>query len=53
MFQLGFYWHSLYAHFAYEVKRKDFWPLLLHHVVTIGLIYFSYVIGFDYEIVES
>eukprot|EP01114_Cavostelium_apophysatum_P015766 TRINITY_DN4367_c0_g1_i1.p1 TRINITY_DN4367_c0_g1~~TRINITY_DN4367_c0_g1_i1.p1 ORF type:complete len:342 (+),score=50.68 TRINITY_DN4367_c0_g1_i1:116-1141(+) len=46
LFQLGFYWHSLYAHFVYEVKRKDFWPLLLHHVVTILLIYFSYVIGF-------
>jgi len=46
MFQLGFYCHSLYAHFAYEVKRSDFWPLLLHHFVTIFLIHFSYVVGF-------
>jgi len=46
LFQLGFYIHSLYAHFAYEVKRKDFWPLLFHHIVTISLIYFSYVTGF-------
>jgi len=46
LYQLGFYFHCLYAHFAYEVKRSDFWPLLFHHVVTIWLIYFSYVIGF-------
>jgi len=23
LFQLGFYYHSLYAHFVYEVKRSD------------------------------
>lgn len=46
LFQLGFYCHSLYAHFAYEVKRKDWWPLFFHHVVTVGLIFCSYVIGF-------
>jgi len=48
LFQLGFYWHSLYAHFVYEVKRSDFWPLLIHHVVTIFLIYFSYITKFYY-----
>jgi len=48
LFQLGFYWHSLYAHFVYEVKRSDFWPLLIHHVVTIFLIYFSYLTKFYY-----
>jgi len=46
VFQLGFYWHTLYAHFTMEVKRDDWWPLLAHHVVTIWLIYFSYMIGF-------
>jgi len=46
LFQLGFYWHSLYAHFVYEVKRSDYWPLLLHHIATIFLIHFSYQIGF-------
>jgi len=46
LFQLGFYWHSLYAHFKYEVKRSDFWPLFFHHIVTIWLIYFSYVTNF-------
>jgi len=46
LYQLGFYWHSLYAHFVYEVKRSDFWPLLLHHIATIFLIQFSYQIHF-------
>jgi len=40
--ELGFYFHSLYAHLFLEVKRSDYWQLLAHHVVTIGLIYFSY-----------
>jgi len=47
LFQLGFYWHSLYAHFVYEVKRSDYWPLLLHHIATILLIHFSYQMGFS------
>jgi hypothetical protein len=46
LYQLGFYWHSLYAHFVYEVKRSDFWPLLLHHVATIMLIQGSYQMRF-------
>jgi ceramide synthetase len=46
LFQLGFYWHSLYAHFVYEVKRSDYWPLLLHHIATIMLIQFSYQLKF-------
>lgn len=46
LLQLGFYCHSLYAHFAMEVKRSDWWPLLGHHIVTIFLIYFSYGIGY-------
>jgi len=46
LFQLGFYWHSLYAHFVYEVKRSDYWPLLLHHIATIGLIQGSYQLRF-------
>lgn len=46
LYQLGFYWHSLYAHFVYEVKRSDYWPLLLHHIATIILIHFSYELKF-------
>jgi len=46
MFQLGFYCHSFYAHFVYEVKRSDFWPLLFHHAVSIWLTYFAYAAGF-------
>jgi len=46
LFQLGFYCHSFYAHFVYEVKRSDFWPLLLHHAASIWLTYFAYAAGF-------
>jgi len=46
LFELGFYFHSLYAHFVYEVKRSDFVPLLVHHIVTIWLILFSYLSRF-------
>jgi len=46
LFELGFYAHSLYAHLFIEVKRSDFWALLAHHIVTILLIYFSYLIKF-------
>jgi len=46
LYQLGFYWHSLYAHFVYEVKRSDYWPLLLHHIATIVLINCSYQMNF-------
>jgi len=43
--ELGFYVHSLYAHVTMEIKRSDYWALFSHHVVTIGLIYFSYAIA--------
>jgi len=46
VFQLGFYWHSLFAHFTMEVERADYWPLLGHHIVTIILIYASYNLKF-------
>jgi len=46
LFELGFYFHALFAHFVMETKRSDFWPLFFHHVVTIWLIYFSYVVKF-------
>jgi len=46
IYQLGFYFHSLYCHFTMEVKRSDYWPLFFHHVVTIWLIYFSLIVDF-------
>jgi len=47
IFQFGFYWHTLYAHFTMEVKREDYWILFCHHLVTLVLIYWSYAIKFE------
>lgn len=44
--ELGFYMHSLFAHFFLEVHRSDFWAMLFHHIVTIWLILGSYISGF-------
>lgn len=46
LYQLGFYVHSTYCHFTLEVKRQDFWPLFFHHIITIGLIYFSLALSY-------
>jgi hypothetical protein len=43
---LSFYVHSLYAHLFIEVRRSDFTPMLIHHIVTIFLIGGSAAIGF-------
>lgn len=44
MFEMGFYLHSLYATVYVETIRKDFVVLILHHILTVGLLFFSYVI---------
>jgi len=44
LFQVGFYVHSLIAHFVMEVKRSDWWILLFHHLVTLWLLWFSYAL---------
>ncbi|KAI6656597.1 Ceramide synthase 1-like [Oopsacas minuta] len=40
--QCGYYVHCAYANIALDVHRADFWALMLHHVVTLSLISFSY-----------
>lgn len=42
MFQLSFYVQGLVAHVTFETKRKDFFEILIHHVVTIALMIVSY-----------
>ncbi|XP_070546418.1 ceramide synthase 1-like [Ptychodera flava] len=42
MYQLGFYVHSMYATFYMDTIRNDFLMMILHHFVTIFLIFFSY-----------
>jgi ceramide synthetase len=43
--ELAFYLHSLLAHVTIEVRRKDYWEMLVHHVVASLLIGASYYHG--------
>jgi ceramide synthetase len=45
MIELAFYWSLIFSQFI-DVKRKDFWQMFLHHIVTIALLSFSYVVNF-------
>ncbi|WKY05336.1 hypothetical protein Q1695_005945 [Nippostrongylus brasiliensis] len=45
MVEMSFYYSLLLASF-YDVKRSDFWQLIIHHVVTIGLLSSSFTINF-------
>ncbi|KAG7157369.1 ceramide synthase 6-like [Homarus americanus] len=41
MMSLAFYWSMTFTHF-FEIRRKDFWQMFFHHLVTIALITFSW-----------
>ncbi|XP_078571695.1 ceramide synthase 6-like isoform X1 [Branchiostoma floridae x Branchiostoma japonicum] len=43
--ELGFYWSLIFSLFR-DVKRKDFWQMVVHHVATIMLVSFSWVANF-------
>lgn len=45
MISLSFYWSMVFTHF-FETKRKDFWQMFFHHLVTIALITFSWTCNF-------
>ena len=40
--QVGFYMHCAYASVFIETVRKDFVVIMLHHVLTISLLLYSY-----------
>lgn len=40
--QCGFYLHSIYGTIYMDSKRKDFVAMLIHHVLTMTLIFVSY-----------
>jgi len=46
MAQLAFYFYTSLSLVCFDVKRKDYYALLIHHVVTIVLIYFSWHFGY-------
>lgn len=45
-FQCGFYIYSVAALLVWETRRKDFSVMMTHHIVTIGLIAYSYITGY-------
>lgn len=45
MISLSFYWSMVLTHF-FETRRKDFWQMFFHHLVTIALITFSWTCNF-------
>ncbi len=45
MIELAFYWSLVFSQFI-DVKRKDFWEMFLHHIATILLLSFSYIVNF-------
>lgn len=45
MIELGFYLSLMFSQFL-DVKRKDFWQMFVHHIVTILLMAFSWTCNF-------
>jgi len=42
MTSMAFYWALSFSQF-FDVKRKDFWQMFIHHIATISLMCFSWV----------
>lgn len=42
MISMAFYWSLSFSQF-FDVKRKDFWQMFIHHIATIILMCFSWV----------
>lgn len=42
MISMTFYWSLSFSQF-FDVKRKDFWQMFIHHIATIVLMCFSWV----------
>lgn len=46
MISLGFYWGMTITHFL-ETRRKDFYQMFAHHMITIALLVFSFTCNFS------
>lgn len=42
MISMAFYWALSFSQF-FDVKRKDFWQMFIHHIATISLMSFSWI----------
>lgn len=42
MISMAFYWSLTVSQF-FDVRRKDFWQMFIHHIITIALIAFSWI----------
>ncbi|XP_006822803.1 ceramide synthase 1-like [Saccoglossus kowalevskii] len=46
VYQCGFYVHSIYASIYVDVIRSDFYLVMAHHILTIMLLAFSYIVRY-------
>lgn len=42
MVSMAFYWSLSFSQF-FDVRRKDFWQMFIHHIATISLMCFSWI----------
>lgn len=44
--QMGWYVHCTYAHVFLDKRKRDFWQMLAHHIVTLLLLFGSMITGY-------
>lgn len=44
--QIGWYLHGVYTHFFLDTKKSDFAIMIIHHVVTLSLLYGAFICGY-------
>jgi ceramide synthetase len=44
--QIGWYLHGVYTHFFLDTKKSDFAIMIVHHVVTLSLLYGAFIYGY-------
>jgi hypothetical protein len=44
--ETGFYWSLFFSTLVFDVRRSDFWQMMLHHFITILLLSLSFSINF-------
>ena len=43
--QMAWYIHCTFFHVFVDIRKYDFWPMVVHHLATIGLLYASFSVG--------